>query len=79
MLGTPDYIAPEQIKDSSHADIRADIYSLGCTLYYLLAGQVPFPLGSIQEKLEAHVRETARPLKELAQTYQGNWLGSWSA
>ena len=42
MLGTPDFIAPEQIADSQTADIRADIYSLGCTLYYLLSGRPPF-------------------------------------
>ena len=42
MLGTPDFIAPEQIRDAQSADIRADIYSLGCTLYYLLAGRPPF-------------------------------------
>ena len=42
MLGTPDYIAPEQTLDAAKADIRADIYSLGCTLYYLLSGRPPF-------------------------------------
>ena len=42
MLGTPDFIAPEQIADAQQADIRADIYSLGCTLYYLLSGRPPF-------------------------------------
>ena len=39
MLGTPDFIAPEQIVEAQNADIRADIYSLGCTLYYLLNGR----------------------------------------
>src|SRR5262249_52906780 len=48
-----------------NADIRADIYSLGCTLYYLLAGQVPFPGGTSMEKLFAHVDQTPKPLREL--------------
>jgi serine/threonine-protein kinase len=41
-LGTPEYMAPEQARDSTKVDIRADLYSLGCTLYYLLAGRPPF-------------------------------------
>jgi serine/threonine protein kinase len=62
MLGTPDYIAPEQILDAAKADIRADIYSLGCTLYYLLAGSPPFAGGSLYEVLHAHSTATAKPL-----------------
>ena len=55
VLGTPDYIAPEQATDARTADIRADIYSLGCTLYYLLTGQPPFPTGNTIEKLNQHL------------------------
>ncbi len=62
MLGTPDFIAPEQIFDSQRADIRADIYSLGCTLYYLLSGHPPFPNRNLQDILKAHCSLDARPL-----------------
>lgn len=65
ILGTPDYIAPEQATDSRNADIRADIYSLGCTLYFLLTGRPPFPGGSVLNKLLAHQKETATAIAEL--------------
>ncbi len=65
VLGSADYIAPEQIDDPHAADIRADIYSLGCTLYFLLAGRPPFPDGSLIQKLLAHREDTPRPLSEL--------------
>ncbi|UUO06948.1 protein kinase [Blastopirellula sp. J2-11] len=64
-LGTPDYIAPEQAHDSKRADIRSDIYSLGCTLYYLLAGQVPFPKGTALDKVIAHSERQPTPLADL--------------
>src|SRR5262249_54225737 len=54
ILGTPDYMAPEQAEHFHGADIRADIYSLGCTFYYLLAGQAPFAGGSSLGKLIQH-------------------------
>ncbi len=57
VIGTPDYVAPEQILDAPTADRRADIYSLGCTLYYLLTGQPPFPTGSKMQKLHDHIKK----------------------
>ncbi len=65
MLGTPDYIAPEQTLDAQNAGIRADIYSLGCSLYYLLSGQPPFSGNSLYEILHAHHHLEARPLNLL--------------
>jgi serine/threonine protein kinase/FKBP-type peptidyl-prolyl cis-trans isomerase/WD40 repeat protein len=62
MLGTPDYVAPEQTLDATNADVRADIYSLGCTLYYLLAGHAPFKGKSLFEILQAHQSMEAKPL-----------------
>jgi len=54
MLGTPDFMAPEQALDAAKAGIRADIYSLGCTLYYLLMGRAPFTANSLLELLQHH-------------------------
>jgi serine/threonine protein kinase len=54
LMGTPDYLAPEQAANPHEADIRADIYSLGCTFYHLLTGQPPFPGKSLAEKLFQH-------------------------
>src|SRR6516225_2707134 len=65
VMGTPDYMAPEQAKDSHNVDWRGDIYSLGCTFYYLLTGQVPFPGGSNIEKLLKHQMDTPRPIEQL--------------
>jgi formylglycine-generating enzyme required for sulfatase activity/serine/threonine protein kinase len=62
MLGTPDYIAPEQTLNAQNADIRADIYSLGCTLYYVLTGGPPFQAASLYEILQAHHSMEALPL-----------------
>ncbi|HZN34590.1 MAG TPA: protein kinase, partial [Pirellulaceae bacterium] len=64
ILGTPDYIAPEQVNDPRSADIRADIYSLGCTLYFLLAGRPPFPHGTITDKLVAQASAEPPPLSQ---------------
>jgi len=65
-VGTFDYVAPEQARHSHAADIRSDIYSLGCTLYHMIGGQVPFPGPSLPEKLLAHQAIEPTPLSELA-------------
>ena len=64
-LGTPDFIAPEQIIDAQGADIRADIYSLGGTLYYLLTGRPPFPSHSLYDIYQAHISRDADPLNQV--------------
>lgn len=63
VLGTADYLAPEQAM-SSTVDIRADIYSLGGTFYYMLTGQTPFPEGTIAAKLVAHQTREPKPIPE---------------
>jgi serine/threonine-protein kinase len=65
MVGTADYLAPEQAQDASKAGIQADIYSLGCTLYHLLTGQPPFPGGSLMQKLMKHRQAEPQPLQDL--------------
>jgi serine/threonine-protein kinase len=60
LVGTADFIAPEQARDPALVDIRSDIYSLGCTLYFLLTGQSPFPAGSLLQKVLQH-QEAAPP------------------
>jgi serine/threonine-protein kinase len=57
VLGTADYVAPEQAVNSSAVDHRADIYSLGCTLYFLLTGHPPFTGGTTAERIAAHQKQ----------------------
>ena len=57
VLGTADYLAPEQALDSHGVDARADIYSLGCSMYYLLTGHPPFPDGTLPQRLMMHQKE----------------------
>jgi serine/threonine-protein kinase len=65
VLSSPDFLAPEQIDYRHTADIRSDLYSLGCTLYFALAGWPPFPRGSALQKLFHHHVEEPAPLERL--------------
>ena len=58
IVGTADYLSPEQIKNPNHITSASDIYSLGCTLYYAVTGKVPFPGGNSRNKAKRHLEET---------------------
>lgn len=63
VLGTADYLSPEQALDSHNVDLRSDIYSLGCTLFFLLAGHPPFPEGTMAKRLLAHQLDEPRSIR----------------
>jgi len=65
VLGTADYLAPEQAVDSHLVDTRADLYSLGCTLYFLLTGRPPFNEGTLTQRLLAHQTKEPTPIETL--------------
>ncbi|HYH67039.1 MAG TPA: protein kinase [Urbifossiella sp.] len=65
VLGTADYVAPEQVANSHAVDIRADIYGLGATYYFLLAGHPPFPSGTVSQKLLWHRTKEPTPIREI--------------
>ena len=64
-VGTVDYMAPEQARDSRAANLRSDIYSLGCTFYYLLTGVPPYPGGDITDKLTRHAKAPPPDVRDL--------------
>jgi serine/threonine-protein kinase len=63
VLGTPDYLSPEQCRDIHAVDVRSDLYSLGCTFYYILTGKVPFPGGTSLEKVLRQGTEQPAPVE----------------
>ena len=65
LLGTPSYMAPEQARNAHTADIRSDLYSLGCVFYEMLTRQVPFPDTSMMRQMVRHATEPPRPVREL--------------
>ena len=62
VLGTADYLSPEQALNSHDVDVRTDIYSLGCTAYFLLTGHPPFPDGTVAQRLVAHQVKQPQPI-----------------
>ncbi|MGQ0635354.1 MAG: serine/threonine-protein kinase [Planctomycetaceae bacterium] len=64
VLGTADYLSPEQALDSHNVDFRSDIYGLGCTMYFLLTGHGPFPDGSLAQRLLAHQTRQPRAVEK---------------
>ena len=75
MLGTARFMAPEQIEDARKSDIRSDVYSLACTMYYLLRGKAPFSGETVAHTLMAHV---SAPVPDLCKKRKDvpTWLGS---
>ena len=65
VLGTADYLAPEQALDSHAVDLRADVYGLGCSLYFALAGHPPFTEGTLAQRLMAHQTKPIPPIRSL--------------
>jgi len=64
-MGTPDYISPEQARGDATVDIRSDLYSLGATLFHMIAGHPPFEAGSASAVMAKHLTELPRPLRQL--------------
>lgn len=65
VVGTADYLSPEQARQSHEVDHRADIYSLGCTMYYLICGRPPFSGGSFAQRILKHQIESPNPISKL--------------
>jgi eukaryotic-like serine/threonine-protein kinase len=65
VLGTADYVAPEQVANSHEVDIRADLYALGASFYFLLAGHPPFPSGTVSQKLLWHRTKDPTPIRQV--------------
>lgn len=75
VLGTADYLAPEQALNSHKVDHRVDIYGLGCTLYFLLTGRPPFSDGTLAQRIIKHQNEMPRSIRELRPDCPGELEG----
>ena len=75
VLGTADYLAPEQALNSHEVDHRADIYGLGCTMYFLLTGQPPFNQGTLAQRIAMHQKEMPVPIRTIRKDCPGELEG----
>ncbi|MCC6510876.1 MAG: hypothetical protein IT423_17370, partial [Pirellulaceae bacterium] len=75
VLGTADYLAPEQALNSHKVDHRADIYGLGCTMYFMLTGNAPFPEGSIAQRIAKHQSSMPTDVRKLRSDCPGELEG----
>lgn len=75
VLGTADYLAPEQALNSHKVDHRADLYGLGCTMYFLLTGSPPFPDGTIAQRIAKHQSQMPNDIRKLRPTCPGELEG----
>lgn len=75
VLGTADYLAPEQALNSHTVDHRADIYGLGCTLYFLLTGKPPFSEGTLAQRIAKHQNEMPAPIRSRRSSCPGELEG----
>ncbi len=75
VLGTADYLAPEQALNSHQVDHRADLYGLGCTMYFLLTGHPPFPDGTIAQRIAKHQREMPKEIRKIRPKCPGELEG----
>ena len=75
VLGTADYLAPEQALNSHEVDHRADIYGLGCTFYYLLTGKPPFSDGTLAQRIAKHQTEMPTPIRQIRPECPGELEG----
>tara|TARA_R110002049_G_scaffold2750_8_gene22186 strand:- start:116275 stop:117915 length:1641 start_codon:yes stop_codon:yes gene_type:complete len=75
VLGTADYLAPEQALDSHGVDHRADLYGLGCTLYYLISGKPPFADGTLAQRIAKHQTEMPKALRDIRSDCPGELEG----
>ncbi|MEM9825029.1 MAG: serine/threonine-protein kinase [Planctomycetota bacterium] len=75
VLGTADYLAPEQARNSHDVDHRADIYGLGCTMYFLLTGRPPFADGTLAQRISKHQNEMPTEIRKLRPRCPGELEG----